>query len=167
MRQAVQGLFVPRWSKEIQEERISNLLASDPEKDRRALERTKGLRNGAFPEANVTAYSRILSQLSLPDPDDRHVLATAIKTGVKKIITFNLKDFPKSQLKPHGVYAQHPDSFLLELMTSDIPLFLEGVGRQRAGLKNPPIPVVQLLEKLKTLGLPKTSLILENFAEHI
>ena len=167
MRQAVQGLFAPRWSETIQEEWIRNLLASDPAKKRNALERTKRLMNDTFPEANVTAYRRLLPKLNLPDPDDRHVLAAAIKAGAETIVTFNLKDFPKTQLKPHGVQAQHPDDFLLELMASDGLLFLEGVRRQREGLKNPPLSVDQFLENLQAQGLKKTAGVLKNLSGHL
>lgn len=46
----------------------------------------------------LTDYEDLIDSLALPDPDDRHVLAAAIRAGAQTIITFNLKDFPKAAL---------------------------------------------------------------------
>jgi predicted nucleic acid-binding protein len=37
--------------------------------------------------------------LTLPDADDRHVLAAAIRSSADVIVTFNLGDFPPEVLK--------------------------------------------------------------------
>ncbi|MFO0135945.1 MAG: hypothetical protein ACK56U_20305, partial [Planctomyces sp.] len=60
----------------------------------------------------VTGYETLIDAVTLPDPDDRHVLAAAIRAGADLIVTFNLKDFPEKDLKPYGIEAQHPDDFL-------------------------------------------------------
>ena len=54
-----------------------------------------------------------LPGLTLPDLDDRHVLAAAIAGRADVIVTKNLKDFPPAALQPHGIEAQHPDTFLI------------------------------------------------------
>ena len=48
------------------------------------------------PDCLVTGYEPLISGLSLPDADDRHVLAAAIHVGASLIITYNLSDFPAS-----------------------------------------------------------------------
>lgn len=48
----------------------------------------------------VTGYEGLIDQLTLPDPDDRHVLAAAIRVHAGVIVTHNIKDFPLSQLRP-------------------------------------------------------------------
>ena len=53
-----------------------------------------------FPEALVTGYEPLIEALTLPDPDDRHVLAAAILCGAQQIITENLADFPEDALAP-------------------------------------------------------------------
>lgn len=46
---------------------------------------------------------------------DRHVLAVAVKAKASLIVTFNLKDFPRTSLKPFGIEAVHPQEYLLTL----------------------------------------------------
>ena len=66
----------------------------------------------AVPDALVRDYAHLIPNLSLPDPNDRHVLAAAITASANVIVTFNLKDFPATALSPHGLVARHPDLFL-------------------------------------------------------
>ena len=50
----------------------------------------------------VEGCEPLIEGLKLPDPDDRHVLAAAIKVGAETIVTSNLKDFPADYLAPMG-----------------------------------------------------------------
>ncbi|MGW1741226.1 hypothetical protein ACWCPQ_20750 [Nocardia sp. NPDC001965] len=43
--------------------------------------------NAAVPDSLVTGYEPLIEGLKLPDPDDRHVLAAAIKCHATMIIT--------------------------------------------------------------------------------
>ena len=54
----------------------------------------------------------MIDGLSLPDPDDRHVLAASIQGGAEAIVTYNLADFPADTLAAHGIHAHHPDELL-------------------------------------------------------
>ena len=45
--------------------------------------------------------------------NDRHVLAAAIASGSNQILTFNLKDFPKSILDVYEIEALHSDDFIM------------------------------------------------------
>jgi predicted nucleic acid-binding protein len=42
----------------------------------------------------VTGYEDLIPSLKLPDPNDRHVLAAAIRCGAQVIVTANRRDFP-------------------------------------------------------------------------
>lgn len=46
----------------------------------------------------VKGYQNLIPRLQLPDPNDRHVLAAAIRAKASRIIIFNLKDFPEEWL---------------------------------------------------------------------
>ena len=53
-------------------------MRNKPQRDRPALERTRDLMDTATRDSLVTGYEALIDTLSLPDPDDRHVLAAAI-----------------------------------------------------------------------------------------
>jgi hypothetical protein len=46
---------------------------------------------------------------TLPDAEDRHVLAAAIRCNASVIVTFNEKDVPAQVLATYGIDAQHPE----------------------------------------------------------
>ena len=97
---AAEGLYDPVWTQVIQDEWINNLLINRTDLKREKLIATTRAMNIAFPQANIMHYKRLLNQLTLPDENDRHVLAAAISGKAQLIITFNLKDFPMKNLKP-------------------------------------------------------------------
>lgn len=78
---ALTGLFRARWSNAVHEEWISNLLKNRPDLTRQKLERTRQLMDKATLDALVEDYEDLIPGLSLPDENDRHVLAAAIRGG--------------------------------------------------------------------------------------
>ena len=100
---ALSDLFRARWSNDIHEEWIRNLLEDRPDLTRERLERTRDKMNSHIRGCLVTGYEPLIAGLTLPDPDDRHVLAAAIRASAEVIVTFNLKDFPPVQLAPLGI----------------------------------------------------------------
>ncbi len=103
---ALSGRFRARWTKEIHIEWKRNLLKNRADLTMAQLDRTSELMDRAIPEACVHDFEDLIAGLSLPDSNDRHVLAAAIRCGAGVIVTFNLKDFPDSSLAPYGVEAQ-------------------------------------------------------------
>ena len=116
MQLALTDLFRARWSDQIHDEWIRNVLRNQPNLSAEQLERTRRLMNSHVRDCLVTGYESLIPELALPDPDDRHVLAAAIRGGADGIVTFNLKDFPQDRLAPYGIQAQHPDDFIADVI---------------------------------------------------
>src|SRR5438046_1599800 len=110
---ALQDVVLARWTDDIHEEWMRSVLRDRTDLKREQLERTRDLMNDSVRDCLVTDYHDLISSLKLPDADDRHVLAAAIKAGTSVIVTYNLKDFPADALESYGVEAQHPDDFLV------------------------------------------------------
>ncbi|CEG86735.1 Putative uncharacterized protein ORF C57 [Propionibacterium freudenreichii] len=108
-------LVQPKWTEQILDEVFRNLRANRPDLDPARLNRTRELMSASLRDVTVTDYQDLIKDLTLPDPDDRHVLAAAIRAGAQLIVTKNLRDFPAEALAPWGVEAKHPDEFLTEL----------------------------------------------------
>jgi predicted nucleic acid-binding protein len=107
MELAVRDLFRARWSAEIHDEWIRNLRAQRPDIDPNRLERTRELMDRHVRDGLVTGHMPLVPSLSLPDEDDRHVLAAAIRSDAEVIITKNLKHFPRAILESYGIEPLH------------------------------------------------------------
>lgn len=156
IRVARTGVVRARWSNLILDECFRNILANRPDLPPEALERTRELMNKAVADSLVTGFEHLVDGLDLPDPDDRHVLAAAVRAGAQAIVTANLKDFPAAKLKPYDVEAIHPDDFLLDLLDLAPGAITSVVVEQAAGLKNPPRTIHDLLGTLRDQGLVRS-----------
>ncbi|MES2330528.1 MAG: PIN domain-containing protein [Bacteroidota bacterium] len=150
-------LFQAKWSADINNEWVRNLLFKRQDIRAEDLARTVDAMNRAFPDANTDQYQHRIAQLSLPDPNDRHVLAAAIEADAELIITFNLKDFPDDILEKHGIEAVHPDNFIEELIQENTDTAFDAFEQQLARLRNPPLSREYVLEKLSQCGLTNTA----------
>ena len=121
--------------------------------------------NEAVRDCMVTGYEDLIESLSLPDPDDRHVLAAAIRADAEVIVTFNLKDFPNNVLSSYNIEALHPDDFLLTLFDAAPGPVCAAVKRQRESLRNPPKTAEELLATFENQGLVQTVARLRQFLE--
>lgn len=153
---ALTGIYRARWTEQIHDEWVRNLLNKRPELDRAKLQRTRELMNAHVPGAVVTGYEPLIEGITLPDPDDRHVVAAAIQTRAEAIVTFNLKDFPASHLSRYNLQAIHPDEFIADQFDLHASAVIEAARNQRSGLKNPPFSPDQFLDVLLNQGLPQT-----------
>ena len=156
MHLALTGLFRARWSAEVHEEWISSLLQKRPDLTLEKLERTRQLMDLHAVDALVTGYGDLIPGLQLPDPNDRHVLAAAIRGHADVIVTMNLRDFPSDVLKPFGLDAQHPDEFVLHLLDLAPGAVVAAAENHRGSLKNPPKTAAEYLVTLERQGLTQT-----------
>lgn len=93
---------------------------------------------GQTRDALVTGYEHLIPALSLPVPNDRHVLAAAITGRCDVIVTNNVRDFPLAACEPFGIRAQRPDDFLCDLLDRAPGSFCGCVRKVRQRLTNPP-----------------------------
>jgi predicted nucleic acid-binding protein len=162
---ALQDGVLARWTDEIHEEWMRSVLRTRPDLTRQQLQRTRDLMNAHVRDCLVTGYESLIPGLTLPDPNDRHVLAAAIKAGASVIVTYNLADFPAEALDPFGIEAQHPDEFLVYQFDLNKAAICNAVRLQRASLKHPPKSAQELLDTFASLQLPTIVERLRDFQE--
>lgn len=152
---AVEGTYRPLWSSAILEELVfheaQKLIrrgTSDAEAKARA-DRLIATMSSAFDDALVTDWEPLESTYSLPDPDDRHVVAAAAKGGAEAIVTSNLKDFPATQL-PTPVRAISPQEFVYNTVRQHVTPACRAVLEicARSGRHGPELTAANLLEIL-------------------
>ena len=119
-------LIEPRWSAhvlaEVRRTHVEKLKWPETLADSFQAE----LRN-AFPDAEVAGYDALIPSMT-NDPKDRHVLAAAVRGDCSLILTFNLKHFPAADLQRWGVYANHPQDYLLILYEMEPNHLTAGLG---------------------------------------
>lgn len=153
---ATQEQFRARWTQQIHDEWTRHVLANRPDISKEQIARTVALMNQVVPDCLVEQYEELIDSLDLPDPQDRHVLAAAIKCQADVIVTNNLKDFPKDVLGRFGLEAQPPDIFLGHLFDLNPTSFCSAVRQQRMRLMNPEHTAEELLGIFYHQGLPLT-----------
>jgi hypothetical protein len=162
---ALTDLFRAKWTDAIHEEWMRNVRKNYADITQAQVERIRDLMNAHVRDSLVTGYEDLIEGLTLPDPDDRHVLAADIRTGADVIVTTNLVDFPKKALTEYGIEAQHPDEFIMHLFDLAPNLVCSAARKQRESLKKPPMTVEQYLESLQRQGLAQTVAVLRRFAD--
>ncbi len=158
-------LFRACWTRQIHEEWISSLLKQRPDLKRERLERTRDLMDSAILDCLAEGYEDLIPGLALPDPDDRHVLAAAIRARADVIVTANVRDFPRDVLTQYDIDAQHPDEFVRYLIDLAPGPVCRAVKLHRASLKNPPKTVDEYLNTLLRQSLPESVSALRAFAD--
>lgn len=150
-------LYRPIWSADIHDEWTRNLQGDRPELDPARIARRRTAMDTALPDACVGGYQRLIPSLKLPDPDDRHVLAAAIRGKAQVIVTFNEKDFPAAALDEFDLCTQHPDTFLRHLIDLAPNVVRIRLLEMIAKLRKPPTTVAGYIEVLERQSLPETA----------
>lgn len=159
VRLAMTGLFRAKWTDEIQDEWARNPSANEGIPAER-LGRTRRLMDRAVPDARVTGYENRIPTRTLPDADDRHVLAAAIECSATGIVTLNLPDFPRAALSPHGIEAVHPDDFVRTLLAAHTDQVVQALRVQRAAYRDPALAPNEFIATLDRCGLARTAAVL-------
>lgn len=153
---AVYELIQPKWTEQIHDEWMRNVLKDRPDLTKKQLERTRQLMDAHAGDCLVTDYEEHMEGMVLPDRDDRHVVATGIKAGADAIVTWNLGHFPKKVVKGYGIEVQTPDQLINALLDAHEEIVLEAMRAHRASLKHPPKSPAEYLETLESQGLKKS-----------
>ena len=90
-------LYEPAWSDRIMGEVRNHLPHVWSRATQEGVDKYLAILDRAFPEASVTDWESLERVVELPDSDDRHVVAAALKARADVIVTSNLKDFPASR----------------------------------------------------------------------
>ena len=167
LRLAARNLFRPKWSDSIHDEWMRSVLADRPDLPPEALTRTRAVMEEHFPDARVTGYEPLIGSLDLPDPDDRHVVAAAIRGRADVIVTRNLRDFPADRLISYDLQAQHPDTFAAGLFDLFPGVVLAAIREHRAALRQPPRSATEHVAALKQMGLTRLATAVGDFIELI
>jgi hypothetical protein len=155
------GLFQARWTEAILDEMVDSVLERRPDLTGAQLERTRQLMCEAVPDCLVTGYQSLVAGLELPDPNDRHVLAAAMRCHAQVIVTDNHSDFPDEDLGPYMIEAQSCDDFVFHLVDLAPATFAATVQRQADVLTNPAQTLDELVDRLRRNGLARAMAALE------
>jgi predicted nucleic acid-binding protein len=151
------GLYQPVFSNRILREWVLATAKLGPAAPAIAEGEAAMLR-AAFPHSVIREHPEIEARLILPDPNDRHVLATAIASGADAIVTFNAQDFPGHVLAADGVARRDPDGFLWELQSrhpDDMARIVETVRAKAEAVSGQPVSLKGLLKRARLYRLGK------------
>ncbi|WP_447925903.1 PIN domain-containing protein [Georgenia muralis] len=153
IRVAQAGLVQAKWTDQILDEVFDNLASNRPDLEPQRLARTRELMNLAVRDCLVKGYEPLIDAIDLPDPDDRHVLAAAIKARAQVIVTHNLKDFPSTVLEGWDMEAKAADDFILDQIDLNRDAVYGAVQRIADSRDNPPATFSDVLTMLERDGL--------------
>lgn len=154
---AAAGLFLPVWSDRILGEWTRATAKLGPVVQMQA-EGEAAAFAAAFPRGRVAVQPGLESRLMLPDPDDVHVLATAIAGHADAIVTFNATDFPGHLLAAEGLRRRDPDGFLWELQSGapdTMAAIAETVRARTEAISGRPVTLTPLLKRLRLYRLAR------------
>lgn len=136
---ATAELFAAKWSERIEDEWMRSVKRSRPDLADDKVQRRRDAMRAAVPDWEVAerVIAQLLPGLTLPDANDRHVLAAAIAGHADCIVTRNLKDFPEDVLADFGVEAIHPDRFIVCQWDLNPYQTISALKKMRARLRGP------------------------------
>lgn len=160
----VAGFYAAKWTSTIEQEWMRNLLLNRQDLTQQQLDSTCQQMHRVVRDWEVSNFEGLIEALHLPDADDRHVLAAAIRGHADCIVTFNLQDFPVDYLATFDIEVIHPDDFfVLQLELHEVNA-LKAFKAMRVRLKNPSMTPEAFVRNLADVGLVRTA---ERLAEDL
>lgn len=164
MQLATTGVFRAKWSQRVMDE-LRTVLVDRQGKPPDRVDRMMRLMVEHALDPLVVGFEPTIEGLTLPDPDDRHVLAAAIHAKAGVIVTCNLKHFPGEVMDPLGIEAQHPDEFVANLLDLHPATVVASVRVILKRLKAPAKTPAELLDIYHRNRLVHTVVELREFFE--
>ena len=121
---ADEDIVAVHWSPQILKDMADHLMANRPAFTEESARRLVDAMTDSFPAALVTPqveHFQRLAGYTLPDDDDRDVMATALAIDTNIICTSNMKHFPKAVMDDLGLVAMTPDSLFVQLIDDYLP----------------------------------------------
>jgi predicted nucleic acid-binding protein len=146
-------LVQAKWTDQILGEMSRALLKTRSDLTEEKVAHLREAMTEAVRDSIVQGYEPLIDVLDLPDPDDRHVLAAAIKVNAQLIVTRNLKDFPVKTLAEWGIRPKSPDNFVRDVMDLDPQAVWACVQQIVDSRKKRPVTVDDVLGELQRDGL--------------
>jgi predicted nucleic acid-binding protein len=142
------ALFRIVWSEQTLEEVERTLRERFRYTPEQASRRIRAL-GEAFPESAVRAPQSLIAAIpTVPDPNDRHVIAAAIHSHANAIVTENLKHFPVEVLSPHHILPQAVDDFLINQFHLNSEVVLEKLDEQASAIRQQRGDILNRLERV-------------------
>ena len=149
------GLFSPKLTNHIMTEWDDVMERKDIDKNIRES-RIESVKD-AFPFAFVDKYESLIESLDLPDVDDRHVLAAAIKTNANVIVTENIKDFPDDCLSKYGLTGKRADDFIVDTIDLNPKIAVDAFKEMVLCKTNPELGKLEVLDRLRSNNLKQSA----------
>lgn len=154
------------WSEDVLSELVRTLKRLRPATPLASFDSLIAAMNESFPDALVGPIPFERLSATLPDLNDRHVLAAALAVPCAAIATFNLRDFPANELAREGsIRAAHPDTLLVSLITTNPAPALAALFRAQHTFKAPPLSDPDFLALIARIGLPQTADLLRHLRQ--
>ncbi|QVQ24461.1 PIN domain-containing protein [Achromobacter deleyi] len=164
LRLAEAGVFIPVWTERIGEEwrrNASRIWDIPPE----VLAEFWADMNSRFPGANETDTQVYEASLRYSDPKDFHVIAAGLarrarcglpQTPTVQVLTWNLKDFNRSELRRQGLDVYNPDRMLVQWWQAGPDRMRDAIAQIPAdyiALGREPEPLSSTLHRERLYGL--------------
>jgi predicted nucleic acid-binding protein len=154
LRIAERDLYRPLWSDRIFAEATDAIVEIHPDIPPEQIARRFASMDETFEDARVDGWENLEQTVTLPDPDDRHVVAAAMCGRADAIVTANIRDYPSDVLKPLHIEVIHPDNFLLDQLDLAPRIVLDVLREQAAHTRQPALTPVDLFARLARAVVP-------------
>lgn len=154
LRLAEAGLYRPLWSDRVLDEVVDAIEAIHPQLASGPARSRADAMQASFEDACVRDWEDLVAGISLPDPDDRHLVAAALQGRADMIVTANVRDFPTEAWSRWASRSSTPTNFLLNQLDLEPDLTIATLRRQATATRRPAITTKALLDHLAKCGVP-------------